>query len=126
MRRVLVTGSRNWTDPLSVEAALLGELREHGPITVVHGDCLTGADRTAAHWAETMKTCGGAVEVEPHPVDWRAGKGAGPRRNAAMVALGADVCLAFIRDNSRGATHCASLAHEAGIPTHVYRWEGDR
>jgi hypothetical protein len=37
-----------------------------------------------------------------------------------MIAAGADVCLAFIRARSRGASHCACWAELAGIETEVY------
>jgi hypothetical protein len=121
--RVLVTGSRTWTDIDFIEDAL-DEAWEPitDPLTLVHG-AAWGADAAAHHWAEGLIAVGYPIKIETHPADWSTGKGAGPRRNAEMVAAGADLCLAFIRDNSRGATHCAELARKAGIETRVYRWE---
>jgi hypothetical protein len=108
--RVLVTGSRTWDDSRAVFDALAA--CNYGRVTLVHGACPRGADAMAAAAARAL-----GWEIEPHPADWeRHGKSAGFRRNAEMAALGADVCLAFIRDGSRGATHCAGLAEKAGIP----------
>ncbi len=112
-RRVLVTGSRTWTDQ-AVIAAALGDHCPPGTVLVT-GACLRGADAIAER---LWRSRGG--QVEHHPADWSAGRGAGFARNAAMVALGADACLAFIRDASPGASHAARLADLAGIPVHRY------
>lgn len=81
-------------------------------MTLVHGACPRGVDRFADIWA--CRTVG--VTVERYPANWREhGKAAGPKRNEAMVELGANLCLAFIHNGSRGATHCAQIAEAAGI-----------
>ena len=118
--RILVTGSRDWDDDPLLYTTLGMAAQEHGSpdrITViVHGACPRGADRTADVWARNHQ-----IAVERHPAEWdKYGKAAGFRRNAEMVALGADLCLAFIKYNSRGATHCADLAEKAGIPVRRY------
>jgi YspA, cpYpsA-related SLOG family len=133
VKRLLVTGSRHWTDHETVVTELARARAELGDDTVlVHGEA-RGADRTAAWiWRGTWR-----LPVEAHPVNWTApcrgackphhrrakpGLGglkvcpaAGMHRNADMVALGADLCFAFILDQSPGATGCARLARKAGI-----------
>ncbi|MFC4501721.1 MULTISPECIES: DUF2493 domain-containing protein [Streptomyces] len=121
--RVLVTGSRTWTDIALIEGELARVIRLAGrscDVLLVHGACPKGADALADRFARDV-----GLEIERHPADWdRRGKAAGFRRNAHMVSLGADVCLAFIRGGSRGASMTACLAMRAGIPTHVFT-EGD-
>ncbi|MEC4016024.1 SLOG family protein [Streptomyces sp. H27-D2] len=118
--RILVTGSRAWTDALPIRQALAATAAAHTPAVVVHGACPSGADLIAAHWVEECGAHFGAT-AEPHPALWQInGKRAGLIRNQLMVNLGADLCLAFIRDGSRGASHTARLATAAGIP--VRRW----
>jgi len=71
--------------------------RRPGGVLLVHGACPRGADVIAAAYA--ARTPG--YWVEAHPEDWhRYGRAAGYRRNAEMIALGADGCAAFIRDSS--------------------------
>lgn len=139
--RVLVTGSRSWTDEQAVTDALLDtwhditqSISTPTRMIVVHGDCPTGADAMCKQWA----TDNGLIN-EPHAADWSAPCSescppthrktsakhgeycpwAGHRRNQFMVDIGADLVLAFHRDNSRGTADCISRAKRAGLPVRI-------
>ncbi|MGW3428003.1 DUF2493 domain-containing protein [Streptomyces melanosporofaciens] len=117
--RVLVTGSRDWDDYDLVRDNLATAVYQQVPAIIVHGACPKGADAIASWWVRQHRVIG--LTEERHPANWRInGKGAGFIRNQHMVNLGADLCLAFIKNGSRGASHTANLAEAAGITTR--RW----
>jgi hypothetical protein len=125
--RVLVTGSRDWEGPWAegrVHAVLRAleilhqTVEPNEPFVIVHGGCPTGADAIADRWARRRW-----YEPEVHPANWAAhGKAAGFLRNAEMVQMGADVCVGFLKDGSRGTSHTLALARTAGIWTIVIPW----
>lgn len=122
MKRILITGSREWIGQGVIDRTLDRAWAYLGgdPETVlVSGACPRGADAMCERWASLR-----GIAIERHPADWNgpAGRGAGFARNAEMVNAGADLCVAFIVNRSRGATHTANLAEEAGIET--WRLEG--
>ena len=128
--RLLVTGSRDWSDERSVRNALFtayGWLGVRGlllvgrptAVTLVHGNA-NGLDRIAGgiaaewHW-----------DVEVHPALWQVhGKSAGPIRNSEMVLAGANLCLAFPLPRpgggKSGTQDCYEKALDAGIPTWIF------
>lgn len=141
--RILVTGSRDWKDPLFVWHVLdeiVGDaLAEAGAdeieVTLVHGHCPTGADAAADAWALAR-----GVNLERHRASWQepckpwcppghrrrnSNMGGsycpamGVYRNAEMVALGADICVAFWRNGSTGTASTIQLAMSAHIPTRI-------
>jgi len=118
--RVLITGTRSQvrTMPFDVYRAIMDAWESHGrpKVTVVHGACPTGVDLFAGNIGKKL-----GFAVEQHPADWDAhGKAAGPIRNQHMVDLGADLCLAFPRGESRGTRDCMRRAEAAGIPVEVH------
>jgi hypothetical protein len=108
--RILLTGSREWTDEKTIRQALTE--RYNPDAVLVHGACPQGADAIADRiWRQLGGT------PERHPADWRTyGLAAGGIRNAHMVKLGADICLAFRLDGSPGTGDCMRRARKAGIP----------
>jgi len=110
--RILVTGSRTWDRKLPIAVALLVHSEAREDVTLVHGGA-RGADRIAASAAEAF-----GWDVEEWLPNWEEfGRTAGFYRNLDMVRSGADLCIAFTRDNSHGTAHCARAAEAAGIPT---------
>lgn len=142
--RILVTGSRDWTDKDQVRDAILGWARharpKGRPIVIVHGDCPTGADKIASDFVNlTLTAWMDGFSEEAHPANWVAlGNPAGMLRNLEMVCLGADVCLAFLGPctargcrrlqphHSHGASHCADKAEAEGIPVMRFYAPGNR
>jgi len=117
--RILVTGSRDWPYPEIVWQELNKFLADEGYLTVVHGDA-DGADSYAKIWVARTSFNRLGVRDERHPADWaKHGKAAGPIRNQEMVDLGADLCLAFSLNRSRGTADCLNRAAAAGIERRV-------
>ena len=123
--RVLITGSRTWPGPALIWREMDGLLTPAlvattGEIVVVHGAAV-GVDTFAQDWVSTRAAAGWSVRAEVHVARWATeGRGAGILRNQRMVALGADLCLAFIHNGSRGASHGATAAQAAGIETRIH------
>jgi hypothetical protein len=130
--RILVTVSRSWTSWSVMRSALETTYAKHPGAVLVHGANPKGDNTAAMMW----RALGG--REESWPADWdhcgadcrhkpkaRSNGGtycpyAGYRRNTAMVESGPALCLAFIANASKGATHCAQAAEDAGIPVVRY------
>lgn len=115
--RVLITGSRAWSDIDAIRKALHETTQnepDHLRITIVHGNAL-GADYMAGELADQA-----GFRVEVHRAEWdKYGRFAGPVRNQKMVDLGADVCLAFPDAGSVGTWDCVKRAAMAGIRVEI-------
>lgn len=118
--RVLICGSRGWTDPGPINVVLAGcDVLAEGAgekLTVIHGDA-PGADRLAKRLAKQW-----GAEVIDEPADWdQYGKAAGPIRNAKMLAEHQpDVVYAFRAEGkSNGTDDMVAKARARGVPTYV-------
>lgn len=119
--KVLITGSREWTDGWALDVVIQGLAdwaHNHGEkLTIVHGAC-RGADEIADEWKGLE-----GIEVLPFPADWaRLGKPAGILRNQQMLdEAGPDIVFAFHEDlaGSRGTKDMVRRALAAGVPAYL-------
>lgn len=125
MRRVLVTGSRDWVDTAVIVSALNSEIYQFPEgIIVVHGGA-EGADKVADQWAWVMRQAGYPVRPEAHRPDYDRypAKFAPLRRNELMASLGAGVCHAFPLEGGTGTRHCMTqaFANEIRVVNHGFQ-----
>lgn len=131
---VLISGSRNWTDPRPIRE----QLQKVGELTWLFHGAARGADSLAAQIAETMPL----IRTQGWPADWKKhGQSAGFVRNSEMLR-GALVTAAFMqqqplqvlafkqgfdREMRHGGTeHQCRIAVEAGCRVHLHdgvRWQ---
>lgn len=128
--RVIVTGSRGWTDQYRGRIAdRLCDLP--GDTIIIHGHA-RGVDRMAHQEAQKA-----GLIIERYPAEWekhgdlndplpcscppekKVCKLAGLRRNEKMAQLGADLCIAFWDGSSPGTFDMMERAAAHGIPIEV-------
>lgn len=111
--RILVTGSRNWTDRPAMERAIWEHTEEEAPsgVLIVQGGA-RGADRMAADIARDWGFRHATV-----PALWASeGRAAGPLRNQQMIdTYEPELCLAFPEGDSKGTWDCMDRCEKAGI-----------
>lgn len=115
--RVIVCGSRDWTDT----KVILERLKQLPADTMVMTGGCRGADRIAdelIRWSDHLWY----LRTDVHFAEWEEhGKSAGPIRNQKMLDRGPDLVIAFHPDieSSKGTKHMVSIARAAGVPVEI-------
>ena len=121
-RKVLVAGSRAWTDRDAVWRRL-DEMLDRGEIDVVISGTAKGPDTFAIEWAEAR-----GIPVERYPADWKTqGRAAGGIRNQRMLDEGQpDEVIAFmVPEGSPGTQDMVRRAKAAGVSGRIIRPKGE-
>lgn len=109
MDRVLICGSRAWSDALAIERVIQALVAE-GMGTVVHG-AAPGADAIAADVAARL-----GLRVEAHPPDFeRDAEAARLLRNDQMLDSGPELVVAFGSDPGTEYTVAGARARRLDV-----------
>ena len=114
--KVLVCGSRDWSDSSKIFDVLKTLRFTNGPFTVIHGGA-TGADRIAGACARKL-----GLEVVEYPANWTSyGKKAGYLRNVEMADQNPAMVVAFQKNGSTGTQMMVDIATERSIDVLLFR-----
>ena len=118
--RILVTGSRKWTDEamvFGVLGAICSRVPAREDVVIIDG-AAQGADKAASKYGSEPN----GIHHERYPADWEThGKAAGHIRNKQMLDTGVDLVVAFKQEFNWGFSHggtenCVHQARAMGIP----------
>lgn len=116
IKKVIVAGSRNYTDEQKVHR-VLDQLKRQAncEIEIISGLC-RGPDMFGKNWAEKNN-----VKCHKYPANWnKYGKRAGFIRNEEMAKVG-DILIAFWDGDSKGTMHMINLAEQYNLKIKVIK-----
>jgi hypothetical protein len=123
--RLLICGSRDWTNKEIIKKELLQLLQFFVIEVIIHGGC-RGADILAGQVAKELN-----IPVQEYLADWNThGKSAGPKRNQKMLDVGKPTFVFAFHDDideSKGTKDMITRTIKANIPFKVIReiYKGD-
>lgn len=117
--KILVCGSRDWTDLTTIGLALVDAVPDScvaSDVTVIEGDC-RGADKLSERAARAL-----GMKVKPYPADWtKHGKAAGHIRNQQMLDENPDIDLVLAFPlGGPGTADMIRRARAAGVKVLVF------
>ena len=126
---VILTGSRDWEDPLPVDLLLRGLRSRYQRLIVIHGDNPNGLDAMCEELCRLL-----AVRTKPFPANWDAyGPAAGHIRNETMLrwalrrpqhfrgtyGFHEDIDSLTPRGNKRGTKHMLDITSREKKPAYL-------
>lgn len=117
MRRIIIAGSRDFTDYQSARNNSLSVIKNDKEIEIVSGGC-RGVDKLAEKFAKEMD-----FKFKEFPADWSLGKRAGYIRNKQMAEYAAEengLLIAFLDFKSRGTKMMINLARQNGLEIFIF------
>lgn len=118
--RLLVCGSRDWSDQKLVNIVLLGFMGSYESLEIIEGEA-PGADSCARTFGEFHN-----LIVHKFPADWaKNGRSAGPIRNQQMLDEASPAAVVAFKDgfNARkgkgGTEDMVRRSRDIGLPTIV-------